>query len=675
MGSTPASAGGVTGVEPAQDAAHKGNWLRRLLVVLLLVLPLTASVVYMWAMWDPRPYLEDVPLAVVNEDEGAMYKGEHRNFGQTTVDSLLGTEYLNFQEVSAEDAAKGLADTNYLFTVRIPKNFSADAVSVITENPRQAQIYVTENGYNGTAGAFLTNGVVPQIKARLNQTLTANYADNVLSGIIKLRDGLGRGADGAEKLDAGAQQLQAGATQLKDGTSQLTEGTGTLTNGTAQLKDGSGQLAQGAQQLANGTSRLSEGGTKLQAGTDQLADGMGQVSGGVSQLTSLLIPLLTQAQQVAPILNPVIDALRAVGMNAEADQLAGLLGKIDASNPENMVNKLGQLEDGAQQLHYNLSDPSAPYRGGLNQLTDGINTANDGAHRLSDGATRLNDGVVRLDDGAQRLNDGATRLDDGVTRLNDGTTRLTDGTGQLATGLREGYNKAPAIPNKEASAKQFGSPIVYTESNLHPTKTASDPSDPTSVVADSGASLLLMLVILGLIMFIIAILQPRPASVAGALRGFLVLALAGAGVALGLGAVSSALGWHPVSWPGIIAAMALVVLSNAAILSLVKSWFTPLIAGLVSFALFALGCFSFGGIWPVSTTPLPFRILRPLHWMSYQRDAFIGATQGDLGMKFWIAVTALAIFTLVAAGLMGLIGSRRRRYATTATATEPVSAA
>lgn len=116
------------------QATRHFSW-KRLCAVGFLLLPVVASVVYMWAMWDPTKNLRSVDLAVVNEDAGATRNGEFERYGDKVVKGLLARDYLAFREVDANEAKKGLDSGKYLFTVTIPESFSANVNTLLAENP------------------------------------------------------------------------------------------------------------------------------------------------------------------------------------------------------------------------------------------------------------------------------------------------------------------------------------------------------------------------------------------------------------------------------------------------------------------------------------------------------------------------------------------------------------
>ena len=352
--------------------------LSRVLIVFLLVAPIVIAGTMMWAMWDPSKYMRNIDLAVVNEDAGVEKQGTYTNYGDQVVEGLMETQYLNFAEVSKGDGDEGLLKGTYLMVVTIPKNFSEQAVTIISDKPVKPEIHFATNDYYGTNGSVISSSLIPQVQTSVENAISKKYADQVIEGLNKLSDGLGTAAEGAGRLDEGAGKLQEGGGRAVEGIAKLDAGAGDLNNGTGQLLDGTtrlnegvGRLSGGAAQLDDGAAQLADGSDKLLAGTGRLADGAGQIDGGVNQLTGMLIPVLKQAQAVAPALLQLVDVLRGLGMHQQAEQLYSLVSKLDPAASGNMVAQLEKLSAGTGQLYYNLSDPNSEYLGGMIALNDG----------------------------------------------------------------------------------------------------------------------------------------------------------------------------------------------------------------------------------------------------------------------------------------------------------------
>ena len=673
---SPTKAGGGADSSEAMGWHRVLDWrprstLSRVLIVFLLVAPIVVAGTMMWAMWDPSKYMRNIDLAVVNEDVGVEKQGKYTNYGDQVVEGLMETEYLNFAEVSKGDGDEGLLKGKYLMVVTIPKNFSEQAVTIISEKPVKPEIHFATNDYYGTNGSVISSSLIPQVQTSVENAISKKYADQVIDGLNKLSDGLGTAAEGAGRLDEGAGKLQEGGgravegiAKLDSGATELNNGTGQLLDGTTRLNDGVGRLSAGDAQLDDGAAQLADGSDKLLAGTERLADGAGQIDGGVNQLTGMLIPLLKQAQAVAPALLQFVDVLRSLGMAEQAEQLYSLVSKLDPATSGNMVAQLEKLSAGTGQLYYNLSDPNSEYLGGMTALNDGAHRLAGGTHELRNGVGELSSGAVQLHDGASRLHEGTGTLKDGTSQLASGGTelkagmdQLKEGSNELATKLADGAAKAPSISQPDTSAQNMAVPINFTSSNVHPVQTVVNPIDPTQKNITGGASMLFVLVFGFLVMLLLAMTLPyylgrRSGAASSPVRGV----LAAFGVVAGLNFLvlgfmafmSATVGWSPASWPMMILVIAAIAAVGAATYQFFLVTFGRKIGAIFSVGAFALGIMVFGGVWPVAAIPRPLSMLHPFHPMSYAKNAFTRATDGIHDGTFWAGIAVLFIVTALA---------------------------
>lgn len=360
-------------------------------------------------------------------------------------------------------------------------------------------------------------------------------ADQLDSGLGNAHDGANQLASGATKVNSGANDLSQGASTLHDKLAEASTGVNTLSEKMGEAKAGSDKIHDGIGQVDQKLGEVSEGSAKVAAGADQIKAQvqqstaplagidakMGQLTGGLDQLGTVATQVNGGVQQINGIAQQASkaqtghsDKVRAIASQLHkssdptaqnvANQLDGLAVQIDSQglgkNSENLA-KVNQLSQGTSALAYQLNDPSAEFRGGINQLANGagpiqskINELNTGLDQLSEGANtvasgssqlrkegttplvnasgQLSSGLGQLDSGAQtlkagmpqavqgsakladggkqlaagtnRLKDGATQLSSGTTRLqqgahklSDGAGKLQDGSGKISTGLGE----------------------------------------------------------------------------------------------------------------------------------------------------------------------------------------------------------------------------------------------
>ena len=89
------------------------------ILVGVVIIPLMYSFFYLNAFWDPYARLDDVAVAVVNLDEGAVINGESRNVGDEICDSLEEDGTVDFHFTDAYEAAEGL-EGRPVAALRIP---------------------------------------------------------------------------------------------------------------------------------------------------------------------------------------------------------------------------------------------------------------------------------------------------------------------------------------------------------------------------------------------------------------------------------------------------------------------------------------------------------------------------------------------------------------------------
>ena len=460
------------GLEWKNITASKVMWV---VIAAIAIMPLLYGALYLAAFQDPYARLNTVPVAVVNEDEGAVIAGESRNLGDDVVDELKGTDDgLGWNFVSADEAQKGLEDGAYFMTCTIPADFSKSVSSVDTSAPEKAQLNIEYNQSENMLASQIGETVWKEVRQRVSDSVATEYWTTVLDrvadsgkdiqtaadgagtlkdGLVTAQDGsrtittnLGTLADGATALDSGLGALESGAFTLRQGTLSLVSGANQLKGGAGQVASGAGSVASGAAQLkSEGTSALAAGAGELANRTSGLPDeqkvqeaekGSAQISGGIAGLQAAAGKLAAGAGQVK------------AGIGAPSD--------VDPSNPT-VYFGLNALSAGIG-AQGDMSDTTL--YGGLNLLSAGVNSAATAIGGADDTDTSTLTGTLAAQDEALQtalaavgdngeaqdaikramgLNGGASQY---VSALRAGTADMTNGVaslqgaaGQLATGV------------------------------------------------------------------------------------------------------------------------------------------------------------------------------------------------------------------------------------------------
>ncbi|MFR1640986.1 MAG: YhgE/Pip domain-containing protein, partial [Eggerthellaceae bacterium] len=207
--------------------ASKVMWV---VIAAIAIMPLLYGALYLAAFQDPYARLNTVPVAVVNEDEGAVIAGENRNLGDDVVDELKGNDDgLGWNFVSAEEARKGLEDGAYFMTCTIPSDFSESVASVDSSSPEKAQLKVEYNQSENMLASQIGETVWKEVRQRVSDTVATEYWTTVLNRVADSGKDLQTAADGAGTLEDGLVAAQ-------DGSQTIATNLGTLKNGALSLE-------------------------------------------------------------------------------------------------------------------------------------------------------------------------------------------------------------------------------------------------------------------------------------------------------------------------------------------------------------------------------------------------------------------------------------------------------
>ena len=259
-------------------------------LIAILFVPMIYAGMFLWSFWNPYGHLDRLPVAIVNNDVGATIDGKKTELGNDLVSNLLDSKEFKFKELSLQEAKKGLNNRDYYMIIKIPKDFSQNAGTLLKDNPEQMKIIYQPNEGNNFLGGQIGNSAVEKIRAEVNKQVSATYAKQLFANIKKMGNGYGDAADGAGKLEQGSNKLTDGASQLndgiesaKDGANQLNDGAKSAATGSATLKDGIDSATNGASQLKDGAKSATSGAQSLNTGITSATDGSGQLQTGSSR--------------------------------------------------------------------------------------------------------------------------------------------------------------------------------------------------------------------------------------------------------------------------------------------------------------------------------------------------------------------------------------------------------
>ncbi|SFG38426.1 putative membrane protein [Halobacillus alkaliphilus] len=466
--------------------------------IAVLLVPLIYSGMFLWAFWNPYGSMDQLPVAIVNSDEGAQFNDRRLDVGKEFVDNLEDSGDFKYELVSKEEGYDGLSNHTYYMLVEIPENFSSSATTILEDNPKKLQLkYVPNEGFNFLS-AQIGESATEQMKAELADEMTKTYARAMFAKFDELKEGLSDASSKAEELNAGAQELDSGAAtledklnsftdkqiELKNGAQDLQEGASQVTSGANDLSDGLGALDEGYGQLLDGASQSKDGADQLHQGLAESKDGAEQLEQGLGKLVQESNGLTDSSQQLVSSLKSMEDGTNQVsdsasslsdGISSLKENLSPVIEQLPKEEQQKIQAQLAQLNEGASKL----AGASSELAQGSNQIVEQTKSMPDQVASLSDAQSRLHQGAEELEtaqtslyngasslvkgeeqllsgmrtfdeklesatEGAAKLADGATEVQNGTDELSSGSKQLTDGSQKLAKGagdLSDGTNE------------------------------------------------------------------------------------------------------------------------------------------------------------------------------------------------------------------------------------------
>ncbi|NHC41404.1 YhgE/Pip domain-containing protein [Bacillus sp. MM2020_1] len=459
-------------------------------IIAVMFVPVLYAGMFLWAFWDPYDKLDDLPVAIVNEDAGATLDGNHLKLGDELVSKLKKNKQFGFEFVDKEEGYQNLKDQKYYMVIEIPKNFSKNATTLLNEQPEKLElIYTSNEGYNFLS-AQIGGTAIEKIKTAVAEKVTETYAETMFDKISELADGVVKASDGAGQLSAGSADLDLGSKELNKGLATLAEKSIEFNDGMKSADAGSNKLAVGSKELYNGLATLADKSIEFDNGVKEAAKGSQQVATGSTELKKGLakadanLPLLIagtkEASAGAEQLKRDLPAGIAAGIEKELTGSAGELNAgIDQFQSQLTTTLASQIADQtisqqtekmqklAQTLIENKVDPvlvqgimaneqkNAPTKEQLekqilSQLSpkidagfDQFKTGVDG--KLAGSSKGLEDKIKaqttpyfdQLITGIGKINGGQQELQKGIHDLYVGSSKLADGTNNLSAGMSQ----------------------------------------------------------------------------------------------------------------------------------------------------------------------------------------------------------------------------------------------
>jgi putative membrane protein len=402
----------------------------RLSAIGVIVIPAVYALTYLSSVRDPAAHTGELKAAVVNLDQGLIYRGQDVNIGKDIAKSIKEKRTFNFVDVKDVNEAKlAVRQGKLSFALIIPYDFSANAVPGLEEAGGRLVMYASEgNNYNA---ANLAKRFASELGHQVNINLNEKRWSLVLTTATGSVDKLTQLRTGAFTLNEGAKKLTAVVVKAGTGSEALAKGADGLNSGVQQLTDGMKQLGGGLRSMdaqrpqPQDLAALKGGAAELVIGQAALGQGLQELHTNTGKLAAGSAKLYEETKGI-----PLVG------------------GRIAES--------VDQLTDGAKQLGEGLQSA----KNGQSQLVEGTQKLQASVGKLAEGVAVMGGGVhtaaskLPPDAKLDELATGSRSLAGSAQDLKKGLVQLQTGVKELSSGLNLLYTSLPAsIDTPDGSAR------------------------------------------------------------------------------------------------------------------------------------------------------------------------------------------------------------------------------
>lgn len=392
---------------------HDLSNIRKSVIGLIVMVGLViVPVLYAWfniaGSWDPYGNTGNLKVAVANSDEGYISDliPIKINMGDNVVSALRANDALDWVFVDERAAVEGVKSGEYYAAVVIPREFSADMMTLFSTEVKHSEIVYYENQKANAIAPRVTDKGASTVRQQIDETFTETIGDIGLattSSLLEFAD-----SDEVKNYVANlSSTLDGGIGSLRDAAStagsfgDLMGSTSSLVASAGDLLGTSGETADRSQQLlADAKDGLASVQGALGDSADSIEGALAAVSGSFDDVSSAVDDVFdaagTQSQDTQEQMNALADKVGAQA--AKVEKITADVEALKQKLPDNALKP--RLEARLNDIISSLTSVSSKQRELESRLRQ---AASDLASGLADAQQARADVIALIEEAKQTL--------------------------------------------------------------------------------------------------------------------------------------------------------------------------------------------------------------------------------------------------------------------------------
>ena len=423
------------------------------IAIIVLMGLVIVPALYAWfniaASWDPYKNTKAIKVAVANTDKG--YKSDlipvKINVGETVTSTLRANDQLDWKFVNRDQALDGVRSGEYYAAIIIPKDFSADMMTLFSPDMEHAKLEYYLNEKKNAIAPHVTEQGADTVATTIDKTFVKTVGQvgiDLASQVFtyskspQAQDYLDRATDHINqisgRLATASDQVNAYA-GLLDSSGQMIDSTGRI------LGQSDSTLSQTRKSLNQGVKGTKDLGKSLSGSADSVNRALDQASGAYDAIASKVDDAFAQVGNQSAAVSGQLDDL-SNKVNASAADYDRLIAGLDTVR-DSVQSDAGltpaqrqALLDAIDRAQANMRTAQASQRDLADHISQASQAVRDGSGKLDQLHQGLRDRISQARSSVDQVRDQyrkdlKPRLDD----LAGAVDTVVGSTGQLLTGL------------------------------------------------------------------------------------------------------------------------------------------------------------------------------------------------------------------------------------------------
>lgn len=370
-----------------------------IIILGVCILPSLYAWINIKACWDPYANTGNLPIAIVNLDEGSVFNGKDINVGNQIVAELKKNKSIGWVFIDQWQANYGLNNGSYYALIEIPADFSKGLVSLSSTNPVKPTIVYRVNEKLNAIAVKITNTA----KNQLAEKIKSSFVSTVNNEALKELNSLGN------KVGSDKSQLL----QLKDSLNKSKEDMALIQKNISEAAANSASFSQELSDTKTALPHLTEQINDLQKATEASKDLLYATKQTINSTSSGFNDDIVQIQTINDENQALLSKLKGINNSSDTSNMISVIDEL-ISSYQSLNNLVNENTKKLSELNSTLSNQ---------QISDLINMLNL-LNATSSGQ------IANLDNLKAIIGSGASKdsINSNIEKLSDTSNDITKET-------------------------------------------------------------------------------------------------------------------------------------------------------------------------------------------------------------------------------------------------------